>query len=170
MTYRWKPPALVRHLVRRIGFRGYFLLTLAIVDIFQGLNFIRPGSTVQAQSNRYLADAVPFHNPEVANWTWAFAWWVVAAFCLYNTFKICRDHWGFITAIAIKVAYVASLVYGTLHGMPDGSRRIVIWAWFASTVWVMSRLPEPPWTLLDLDGELERTAEIPRAEEGGGGA
>jgi hypothetical protein len=172
VTRRWKTPSVPRRLRRRVGFRGYFLATLAIVDVFQGLNFIHPGSTGQALSNTYLADAIPFRNIEMSNWTWAFAWWLTAAFCLYNAFKRCKDHWGFIAAITIKVAYVVSLVYATMHDMPDGPRRIAIWAWITTAVWVMSRLPEPPYDLIDLNEqyEQERTGEIPTHGEGGDGA
>jgi hypothetical protein len=167
VTYRWKTPRLFRRLVRRVGFRGYFLLTLGIVDVFQGINFIRPGSPGQARSNAYLADAIPFHNPDTSNWTWAFAWWIVALFCFYNAFKKCRDHWGFIMGISIKVAYVVSLIYGTTHGMLDGPRRIAVWAWITTAVWVMSRLPEPPWTLIDFNEEMEHSGEIPKIRGGG---
>ena len=167
MILRWTPPRPLRTLIHRIGFRGYFLLTLAVVDVFQGLNFVQPGNPGQAQTNRYVGAAVPFDNPDTANWTWALAWWVVAAFCVYNAFKTTRDHWAFLMAIFIKVAYVTAMVYGSMHGMIDGPRRIVVWAWFASTVWVMSRLPEPPWTLIDLNEEIEDSIEILRRDQGG---
>jgi hypothetical protein len=99
VTYHWKTPNLIRRLIHRVGFRGYFLATLALVDIFQGLNFIHPGSVV--------------------------------------------------------------------HGMPDGPRRVVIWAWITTAVWVMSRLPEPPWDLIDFNEEIGHSGEIPAHGEGG---
>jgi hypothetical protein len=167
VTYHWKTPNLIRRLIHRVGFRGYFLATLALVDIFQGLNFIHPGSVVQAASNAYLADAIPFHEEETSVWTWAFAWWLTAAFCLVNAFRTTRDHWGFLAAIIIKVAYVVSLIYGSMHGMPDGPRRVVIWAWITTAVWVMSRLPEPPWDLIDFNEEIGHSGEIPAHGEGG---
>lgn len=167
---RRRIPPIVWHVVRRVGYRGYFLLTLAVVDVFQGLNFVRPGSSVQASSNVFIAEAIPFGDLDVRLWAWALAWWAVAVFCVWNAFKTSRDHWGYLSAIFIKVAYVTVLVYGTTHGMPDGWRRVTIWAWFASTVWVMSRLPEPPWTLIDMDSGIreaqEHAAEVEKEEDG----
>jgi hypothetical protein len=170
MTRRRRAPLPVLHFIHRIGFRGYFLATLGIVDVFQGFNFIYPGSEAQAASNAYLADAIPFHQMETALWTWAFAWWLTAAFCFVNAFRITRDHWGFLAAIVIKVAYVVTLIYGTMHGMPDGPRRVAIWAWITTAVWVMSRLPEPPWDLIEMNEDIERSGEIllpPRNRDGG---
>lgn len=166
-TRKW--PVWLKRLRRRVGFRGYFLATLAVVDVFQGFNFVRPGSLGQALSNAYLADAIPFPDLYVSLWIWAALWWTVAVICFYNAFKKCRDHWGFIAAITIKVAYVVTLIYATTNGMPDGPRRVAIWAWITTAVWVMSRLPEPPYDLIGLDEEYERerTGEIPTIGEGG---
>jgi hypothetical protein len=138
MTRLRRAPIPVQHFIHRIGFRGYFLATLAIVDVFQGLNFVQPGSAGQVVTNSYLADAIPFH-------------------------------WGFLAGIIIKVAYVVSLIYGTMHGMPDGPRRVVIWMWILTAVWVMSRLPEPPWDLIEMNEDIERSGEIhlPPHREGG---
>jgi hypothetical protein len=155
----------LRRLRHRIGFRGYFLLTLALVDVFAGLAFVRPASVASAETNNYLAKAIPFNDVNLANWTWAFAWWLVAAFCIVNAFKTERDHWGFGMAVAIKVAYVVTLVYATQHGMPDGWRRVVIWSFVASSVWVMSRWPEPARPLAVLIQEIEETTEIKRIHD-----
>jgi hypothetical protein len=171
VSNRRQLPAPVRHFIHRIGFRGYFLATLAFVDVTQGFNFISPGSGAQAASNAYLADAIPFHEERTSLWVWAFAWWLTAAFCIVNAFRTTRDHWGFLAAIIIKVAYVVTLIYGSMHGMPDGTRRVIIWAWITTAVWVMSRLPEPPWELIELNGEIEdieRSREIPPPHRGGG--
>lgn len=163
-------PRPIRRLQHRIGYRGFFLITLGIVDTFQGWNFIEPGNPGQAVSNAYLARAIAFDDLEWSNWTWAVIWWIVAAFCFYNAFKKQRDHWGFLAAIFVKVFYVVALIYATSNGMSDGPRRIAVWTWFAITVWIMSRLPEPPWTLVDLNDEMEdieRSGELPTHTERG---
>jgi hypothetical protein len=157
----------VRRFPHRIGFRGFFLASLAILYVFQGLNFIFPGGTAQAAANVYLADAVPFPEYETSIWTWAFAWWLAAAFCIVNAVRT-RDYWGFLAALVIQVAYVVTLIYGTLHGMPDGPRLLVIWAWITVAVWLMSRLPEPPWNLIELNDEIGRSGEIPPSLRAGG--
>jgi hypothetical protein len=159
--YRFRLPRAIRSLRHRVGFRGYFLLTLGVVDIAMGLSFIRPGSPGIAVSNSYLAAAIPFHDLALSNWTWAFAWWLVAAFCFVNAFKVGRDHWGFGMAVAIKVAYVVASIYAVQHGQPDGWRRVIVWSFITSSVWVMSRWPEPARTLAELNREIEETGDIP---------
>lgn len=157
---------ILRRLRHRVGFRGYFLLTLAAVDIFNGLAFVAPAGSVSAETNRYLAAAIPFDDVNLSNWTWAFAWWLVAAFCIVNAFKKGSDHWGFGPAIAIKVAYVVTFVYAAQHGLADGWRRVVIWSFVASSVWVMSRWPEPPRPIAVIAKEMDETAEIQRIRDG----
>jgi hypothetical protein len=165
-SYRWRSPAVVRRLFRRIGFRGIDLLLLAAVDFAYGLSFVHPSDPGQRIVNGYLAAAIPFDDVALSMWTWAFMWWLTGAFCLVNAFRR-EDRWGYGMAIALKVGYVTAILYGNQHGMPNGTTRAIVWIFITGWVVAAARRAEPHRDIREVARELEETGDIPRYDGGG---
>jgi len=158
-------PDPIRHLAHRVGFRGYFLLMLAVVDFAYGMTFLRPDEAGQAITNRYLAEALPVDNLTAAAWIWACAWWVTGLICLVNAFRR-EDFWGYAAALALKVAYLTAVGYGALHGMPNATTRLIVWGFIAGLVVAEARRPEPTRDIFTVSRELDQTGGLPPGEEG----
>jgi hypothetical protein len=167
MAYRFKTPGLVVALARRIGRRGYFLLTLALVDFAYGRTFVWPADPGARVVNGYLTELVPFAADGAAAWVWMMAWWVVGAFCLVNAFRR-EDRWGYGMAVGIKIIYVGALTVAASEGMPNGTTRALVWMFIASAVFLISTWPEARRDIQDVAAEMERTGELPRVREEGG--
>jgi hypothetical protein len=159
---RWRTPVFAKRLTHRVGFRGTDLLMLAAVDFAYGHTFISPDPGQQV-TNGYLAAAIPFRDHEMSMWAWAFMWWITGAFCLINAFRR-EDQWGYGMAIALKVAFVTAILYGSAHGMPGASTRAIVWVFVTGWVVAAARRAEPRRDIVVVARELEETGELPRVE------
>jgi hypothetical protein len=157
-----RAPEAVRRLARRVGYRGAFLLMLALVDFSYGRTFLWTEDPGARASNDYLVEVVPVADQDAARWLWALAWWITGMFCLVNAFRR-NDRWGFGMAAALKVVYVGAIVIAGGHGMPNATIRGVVWGFFLCLVLLESRRPEPGRDIAVIAEELD-TGEVPRAE------
>jgi hypothetical protein len=167
MGYRFRSPGLVMALVRRIGRRGYFLLTLAAVDAAYGQTFVWPKDPNQRAVNQYLINLVPFLEDGAAAWAWALAWWITGAFCLVNAFRR-EDRWGYGMAVGLKIIYVGACLVAASEGMPNGTTRAIVWIFIASAVFLISTWPEAHRDIRTVAREMEESGEIPRVRDEGG--
>jgi hypothetical protein len=120
--------AIWKRLLRRIGHRGLFLLTLGLFDIFNGL-FLLLGGQLQ----------FPL---QLSNYVWGWIWIGVGAFLITGAF-FKRDSVFFAAAVLVKTAWALeyirlSYISGTLQWP-----RAAYWTSFAVIVLVVSAWPEP---------------------------
>lgn len=167
MGYQFRSPGLVVRLARRVGRRGYFLLTLALVDFAYGQTFVWPADPGQRITNGYLIRLVPFVNAEAAPWFWALAWWITGLFCLVNAFRR-ADRWGYGMAVGLKIVYIGACLVAATEGMPNGTTRAIVWIFIASAVFLISTWPEAHRDIRTVAREMEESGEIPRVRDEGG--
>jgi hypothetical protein len=162
--YRWKTPGLLARLVHRVGYRGFILLTLAVVDFAYGRTFVwtdDPGARI---TNSYLVNAIPIADHVAGQWLWLTAWWGTGLFCLVNAFRR-NDHWGYGMAVALKILYVGAIVLAGERGMPNATTRLIVWTWIAVMVFVEARRGEPGRDIGAVARDLD-TGGIPRVTNG----
>lgn len=150
--------AVLRH---RVGRRGFFLLTLAVVDFIYGRSLVYPETEAQALSNRWLADVIPGLGQQESLWLWAITWWVVGALCAINSL-LRSDVWAYSAAFALKVAWVAANAVAGLSGMPGAINRCLVWGFIAACVLMIASWPEPRNSLPEVFRDIEQSGEIPR--------
>lgn len=151
----WEP------LKHQVGRRGYFLLTLAVVDFAYGWMIVFPDTPAQRAQNVWLAEVIPGLDTGPSLWVWAIGWWVTGAFCLVNAFRK-DDRLGYGVAFSLKVAWTAANAVAGFGGMPGSATRCLVWGFFASCVLVIAKWPEPRNSLPEIVREIEQSGEIPR--------
>lgn len=140
----------IHRIIRRIGRRGYFLLTLCAVDILVGWNFLYPDSESRALQNARMAEIIPLDSSSASQAVWAVLWWITAGFCLVNAFRR-EDRWGFGAAVALKVLWSATYVFSAIeYSQSTGYVGAAIWVWIATLVLAVSTWPEDRPTLREL--------------------
>lgn len=134
----------------RLGYRGAFLLFLAIIDAIYGWFLIRPTSESQ-QTSQFVwrAHIMPTE-------VWGSIWLIVAAALLASAFMR-QDRIGYALAIALKVGWAFVAAIGGLSGRVQGSwTSVSIWGGFAALTILVSGWPEPlrseDITVIDNDG------------------
>jgi hypothetical protein len=149
------------HLRHQVGRRGYFLLTLAVIDVYYGYSFIHPDSPAIASQNSYMLDVIPLTSHAQALWVWAAGWWMTAAFCLVSAFRT-NDRLGYGMAFSLKIAWISANALAGFDGMPGAFTRCVVWSFIASSVLVIAKWPEPRHSLPEVIAEISSTGELPR--------
>jgi hypothetical protein len=152
----------------QVGRRGYFLLTLAVIDAYYGWVFVSPETPSMAMQNRFLADVIPFATPAVALWVWAIGWWTTGAVCLVTAFRV-DDRFGYGAAFSLKIAWIAANALAGFEGMPGAWTRVIVWSFVASSVLVIAKWPEPRHSLPEIIEEIQNSGEMPRVFDDGEG-
>jgi hypothetical protein len=120
----------IERLAGRIGRRGAALLSFTLVDIIWGYGLLtapRPLMPFYA-----WVDAI-FPLP-----LWAAVWWLVAAICLFYAFRV-HDTVGFMAAVALKVAWGLTALFGWIAGAIDrGYLSTAYWLIFAAFVFLIA--------------------------------
>jgi hypothetical protein len=121
----------------RLGYRGAFLLFLALVDVVYGWFLINPTSESQRTSAfQWRAHIMP---PAA----WGAIWLTVGIVLLISAFMR-QDRIGYALAIALKVGWVFVSAAGGVTGHVEGAwTTVVIWGVFAGLTLLESGRPEP---------------------------
>lgn len=116
-----------------MGFRGDFLLFLAVIDFAQAVSLLDTGT---AGSPSYA-----WFGSVVALPVWAGLWATAGAVCAFFAFQT-DDHVGFVAGIGVKVIWgVGSFAAWLLSDVTVLGG--VLWLMFAGAVWRVSMWPEP---------------------------
>jgi hypothetical protein len=108
----------------RLGYRGVFLLGLALLDIFYGLSFMNPDdATLETPAYQWRDRIMPSS-------AWGAIWIVAGVVLVLNAFMR-QDRVGYGVAIAVKLGWsflsVVSWITGDVH---NGWVSAVIWGVF----------------------------------------
>lgn len=121
----------------RLGYRGAFLLFLALVDVVYGWFLINPTDESQRTSAyEWRAHIMP---PQA----WGAIWLTVGVVLLISAFMR-QDRIGYALAVALKVGWVFVAAAGGVVGRVEGAwTTVVIWGVFAGLTLLESGRPEP---------------------------
>jgi fatty acid desaturase len=121
----------------KLGYRGSFLLTLAVLDLLYGWSLINP-SPEQLRSSAY-----EFRSHLLPTEAFGMVW-IVVGIVLAMQAWIQKDRVGFTLAIAIKMvwAFIAFASFAT-GKVDQGWVSCAIWLIFAAMTIVVSGWPEP---------------------------
>lgn len=121
----------------RLGYRGAFLLFLALVDLVYGWFLVNPTpEQVRTTQFEWRAHIMPTH-------AWGAIWLTVAVALLISAFMR-QDRIGYALAIALKVGWAFVAAAGGITGHVQGSwTTVTIWGVFAGLTILESGRPEP---------------------------
>lgn len=121
----------------RLGYRGAFLLFLALVDLVYGWYLVNPTAEFQRTSAfRWRSHVMPTQ-------AWGAIWLAVGLVLLISAFMR-QDRVGYALAIALKLGWVFVSVAGAIAGHVEGAwANVVIWGVFAGLTLLESGRPEP---------------------------
>lgn len=131
----------------RLGYRGAFLLCLAVIDLVYGWFLVNPTAESVGTSQFVWRD----HIMPTEAWG---AIWLVAAFVLIVSAFARQDRLGYAVAIALKVgwAFIAAVSAVAAH-VPGAWAAVAIWGGFATLTILESGRPESlsthPVTVID---------------------
>lgn len=138
-----------------LGYRGTFLLFLAVLDLAYGWSLWVAPPRQQASADLVLG----WH-------AWGAIWAAAGIVCAAGA-PLRRDRFAYTTAAALKAAWASVAVRLWLFGHdPRAWVGALIWIAFGATVLVISSWPEPVLVPADLPPLPE--AEAPEAEVPGG--
>lgn len=121
----------------RIGRRGAFLLTLALLDTGQAARLTWPADTTLASPTvQFLAGVAPLP-------LWGAAWGAVGALCLLQAFQT-ADRIAYSAASALKVAWALVHIGAWVSGVSQAWWSVIIWLVIAGVVHVIATWPEYP--------------------------
>lgn len=126
-----------RFLGRKAGFRGAFLLFLALLDFVYAFGL---GAQSERSSTNpttlFLASIMPL-------WAWALLWLVVGLACLVSAF-LQRDQVGFAAASLLKAGWALMFLLGWLFAdVERGYLSTAIWGAFGLVTLLIGRWLEP---------------------------
>lgn len=135
----------------RLGYRGAFLLFLAIIDFVYGWFLINPAPEQVKTSQFAWRDGI---MPTEA---WGVIWVTVGVAVLISAFMR-QDRIGYALAIALKIGWAFVALVGGLTGHTQGAwTTVVIWGGFAALTILESGRAEPvrshEVTVMDEDSE-----------------
>jgi hypothetical protein len=121
----------------RLGYRGAFLLFLALVDVVYGWFLINPTDEARRTS------AYEWRSHIMPPQAWGAIWITVGLVLLISAFMR-QDRVGYALAVALKVAWVVVAAAGGASGHVEGAwTTVVIWGVFAGLTVLESGRPEP---------------------------
>ena len=133
----------------RLGYRGAFLLFLAIIDFIYGWFLAHPTPESRDTSQFVWRDHI------MPTQAWGGIWIGVGAALLISAFMR-QDRIGYALALALKIGWAFVAVAGGLTGHVQGSwTAVAIWGGFAALTVLESGRPEPirTETVTEVDAE-----------------
>jgi hypothetical protein len=133
----------------RLGYRGAFLLFLAVIDLIYGWFLVHP--TPESRNTTQFVWRDHIMAPEA----WGTIWIVVGVALLFSAFMR-QDRVGYALAVGLKVGWAFVAAAGGLSGHVQGAwTTVAIWGGFAALTVLESGRPEPlqshEVTILDTD-------------------
>lgn len=121
----------------RLGYRGAFLLFLAIIDLIYGWYLVNPTAESQRTTQfEWRAHIMPAQ-------AWGSIWLTVGVVLLVSAFMR-QDRIGYTLAIALKVGWAFVAAVGGINGHVQGAwTSVAIWGGFAALTVLESGRPEP---------------------------
>lgn len=121
----------------RLGYRGAFLLPLAVIDLVYGWFLINPPDETRQTSAFVWRDHI---MPPGA---WGAIWIIVGVALLVSAFMR-QDRVGYALAVGLKVGWAFVAMAGGLSGHVQGAwSSVAIWGGFAALTILESGRPEP---------------------------
>lgn len=121
----------------RLGYRGAFLLFLAIIDLVYGWTLIDP-TRESRHTSQYL-----WRQEIMPNQAWGVIWWTVAVCLLISAF-LRQDRIGYAMAVALKIGWAIVAALGGFNGHVQGAwASVSIWGGFAALTILESGRAEP---------------------------
>ena len=135
----------------RLGYRGAFLLFLAVIDVVYGWFLVNPTpEQVTTSQFRWRDEIMPTQ-------AWGVIWLVAAAVLLMSAFAR-QDRIGYAVAVGLKVGWAVIAAASAVGGNVQGAwSSVAIWGGFAALTIMESGRPEPlsthTVTVIDDDSE-----------------
>jgi peptidoglycan/LPS O-acetylase OafA/YrhL len=121
----------------RLGYRGAFLLFLAIIDVIYGWFLINP-TPEQSRTTQFI-----WRDHIMPTQAWGVIWICVAIILVVSAFMR-QDRIGYAAAIALKVGWAFIAAVAGLTGSVQGAwTTVAIWGGFAALTILESGRPEP---------------------------
>jgi hypothetical protein len=135
----------------RLGYRGAFLLFLAVIDLVYGWFLINP-TPEQTRTSQFV-----WRDHIMPTEAWGVIWLSVAVVLVISAFMN-QDRIGYAVAIALKVGWAFIAAMSGLTGHAQGSwTTVAIWGGFAGLTIMESGRAEPLHTheVTIIDGDEE---------------
>lgn len=121
----------------RLGYRGAFLLFLALIDFAYGAFLIHPAPE-QVRTSQFI-----WRDGILPTEAWGAIWLTVGAAVLISAFMR-QDRIGYALAIALKIGWATLAAAGGMHGHTQGTwTAVAIWGGFAALTILESGRAEP---------------------------
>lgn len=121
----------------RVGYRGAFLLFLAVIDLVYGWFLVNPTPESQRTSQFIWRDEI------MPTQAWGVIWLMAAVVLALSAF-IRQDRVGYGVAIALKLAWAFVAAAAGFTGHVQGAwTTVAIWGGFAALTILESGRPEP---------------------------
>lgn len=121
----------------RLGYRGAFLLFLAVIDLIYGWFLINP-TPESTHTTQFV-----WRSHIMPTQAWGAVWVTVGVALLVSAFMR-QDRIGYALAIALKIAWAFVAAAAGLSGHVQGSwTTVAIWGGFAALTVLESGRPEP---------------------------